>query len=379
MSWIKNSFIILILTLCCLLLIEVFFRNINQDINDQNLKEWMESKPKAFRNDPNFTNILKTLDGTCKWPPFIHANGSSFYSNDFECGKITYKNGKRVTIPIPDEWKKTIHIFGGSTLFGTGSVDAFTIPSIIQKNILNKDIRVLNYGISTYVVRQQNNALNFFKKDIQKDDIVIYYDGGNDFWNGVMLGNFDGDMIGFNQKNKSQLFQFIIRSWLSQNSETYQYLSDLKHGRSRKSYECDVNVEVASGRVAESAMHYSKKVNEAKAIVNNLGAKFYHFYQPTLFDSHAPTSYEKEVLLHNPCWAKAMLFRKDYNNIFFEVSKNSFDLTNILLGKDLFFDYIHVSAKGNVLISEAILNEIQDVNGMIYDISSKPPANIEWE
>ena len=64
MSWIKNSFIILILTLCCLLLIEVFFRNINQDINDQNLKEWMESKPKAFRNDPNFTNILKTLDGT---------------------------------------------------------------------------------------------------------------------------------------------------------------------------------------------------------------------------------------------------------------------------------------------------------------------------
>jgi len=30
-------------------------------------------------------------------------------------------------------------------------------------------------------------------------------------------------------------------------------------------------------------------------------------------------------------------------------------------------------------VSNAIINQVQGVNRVVYDISSKPPATIEWE
>jgi lysophospholipase L1-like esterase len=346
--------------MCCLLIIEVVVRTFNAD-EHKRASAWLESKPSAFRNEPNFASILKTLDGTCKWPPLIHRDGVSFYNDNFSCGDITYFSGKRVTLPIVSEWKKTIHVLGGSTVFGTGSTDSLTIPSIIQKTLLSDRVRVLNYGVSSYVTKQQNNTLTAFKNDIKQGDVVIYYDGGNDFWNGVMLGNFGGSMVGYNQNHKYQLNLFLVRSWLSQNSETYQLLSDLKHGRKKtKKGVCSVQPQIAMKRVDKAAIHYSNEINRARMISEKLGAKFFHFYQPTLFDSVSLTNYETEVLSKNPCWYLAQSLKEKFDKHFLDMSEYSIDLSDILVGKDLFFDYIHVSSEANQLVVEAIVKGISD-------------------
>ena len=42
-------------------------------------------------------------------------------------------------------------------------------------------------------------------------------------------------------------------------------------------------------------------------------------------------------------------------------------------------DWIHLPYEILAQISNAIINRVKGINRVVYDISSKPPATIEWE
>jgi GMP synthase (glutamine-hydrolysing) len=42
-------------------------------------------------------------------------------------------------------------------------------------------------------------------------------------------------------------------------------------------------------------------------------------------------------------------------------------------------DFSHIPHEVLATISSRIINEVRGVNRVVYDISSKPPATIEWE
>ena len=42
-------------------------------------------------------------------------------------------------------------------------------------------------------------------------------------------------------------------------------------------------------------------------------------------------------------------------------------------------DFSHIPYDVLGIISSRIINEVRGVNRVVYDISSKPPATIEWE
>ncbi len=42
-------------------------------------------------------------------------------------------------------------------------------------------------------------------------------------------------------------------------------------------------------------------------------------------------------------------------------------------------DWVHIDPEVLATISTRIINEVPGINRVAYDISSKPPATIEWE
>jgi GMP synthase (glutamine-hydrolysing) len=42
-------------------------------------------------------------------------------------------------------------------------------------------------------------------------------------------------------------------------------------------------------------------------------------------------------------------------------------------------DWVHVDHDLLGKIANRIINEVQGINRVVYDVSSKPPATIEWE
>lgn len=335
-----------LVTIFLLLLIEGCVRIFYSGTEIFEFEKFISSRPGPFKNDPEFDIIF---DKSCekKIPPLITKDGEIFYQRDFSCGGVTYLNRRRLTLPkLKIQFSKTIHVFGGSTVWGAGSTDAKTIPSLIQAEFLSKNLRVINYGMSSVVANQELQILNNNINDIKKGDIVIFYDGGNDFWNSVMQGNIGGTIVGFNQKNKLQLYLYEIRNWLYRNSRTYLAISDVKHQR-KKSLECLTKFDDAANRVLPAAKNYVLSIMKAKKITEERGAHFLHFFQPTLFDSQQPTKYESELLNQNPCYSIAQRLKPEFNKVFLNLSKSSVNFSSIFINKDLFWDYIHTSAKGN--------------------------------
>ena len=327
-------------------------------LNNPEENAWLNSVPKAFKNDKDFHKVITHLNGECFTPPLIHIESLSRYSRDFKCEGLTYKNNKRLTLPIIDKWFKTIHVFGGSTVYGTGAVNEKTIPSYLQLKFGRNNIRVLNYGFPSYVASQQNKAMYYYINDIKEGDIVIYYDGGNDFWNGVLLSNFDDTIIGYNLEHNYQIYIYNLKNWLSKNSKLYKLMSNLRHNR-KNPKKCNIDLNSLNKKnIISAATFYANKILEARNIAEKRNAVFYHFLQPTLFDVNEFSEYEQEIFSHHPCYGVARQNKELYDSEFLKISEKSIDLSEILNNKDLFFDYIHLSSNGNKIVSENIINHL---------------------
>ena len=86
---------------------------------------------------------------------------------------------------------------------------------------------------------------------------------------------------------------------------------------------------------------------KAKKIAEVRGA---YFFQPTLFETQNPTKYEFELLNQNPFYLIAQQLKPKFNQNFLANSNSSIDLLSVYINKDLLWDYIHTSAKGNEVI-----------------------------
>ena len=99
--------------------------------------------------------------------------------------RVNIRGGHRVTVNQPEDFKRTIYLIGGCTVFGVGAADEHTIASFLQ-DLLNdifpeKKICVQNYGF--YLAELQDSQSNEELKilnalPVKKGDIILWGLGG---------------------------------------------------------------------------------------------------------------------------------------------------------------------------------------------------------
>ncbi len=99
------------------------------------------------------------------------------------------KNGLRAGVPVDaahdGQSPLVVWAFGGSTLFGWGLADNYSIPSLLQielqKRLPNRQVRVQNFAVPIYNSSQE---LALFAANLRdhKPDIAFFFDGINDLW-----------------------------------------------------------------------------------------------------------------------------------------------------------------------------------------------------
>lgn len=300
------------------------------------------------------------------------SNGFPEYSKDHHCEGFNVIQSTRLTVGQPKSALNTIHVFGGSTVFGTAASDDQTIPSYIQLKLgsTNSNYKVVNNGIPSANVKQQLARLE--KINIKKDDIVIFYDGGNDVWQSNIYQKPDESILDFNKNHKLDLFLYKVTYKLNEYSSTYKLIS--------KYVLSDDDCKLSSEEAARNAIltkrgmsQYFDNIRKAKVNVESKGATFYHFFQPLLFSrSDELSNYEKGLIPYifnrDKCnnFEKIITisygeYRREYLKLLNQINGSdlSFELNPILYDREFFIDWIHVTAPGNEIIANKILKKLK--------------------
>lgn len=303
------------------------------------------------------------------------------------CRGITIINGWRITTNQPKNPLQDIYIFGGSTVMNVEVPNEFTIASYLQRNLnsINSPYKVNNRGFTTVTTNQQNEFL--YKTDIKKGDIVIYYDGGNNQWQGVVYNSPKGTIIESMRKIRkrssirkalSKMHSYKFLSFLKANIKTQEGPSLEKDNICKFSYKnIDKNIDKKSNIAFEL---YKKDLIDAAEFVRKNGGKFFHFYQPNLFSNKISelTLYEKKLANTTPssmvpCGSSfylgnsSIVFSRRHSELINSgiISTNlskifSKNINPRLKNEEFFLDWIHVTERGNKIIADAIFKKIDN-------------------
>ena len=315
-------------------------------------------------------------DSSCKPPPIVTDSGNlSRYLEDFSCDGVSIQDGLRLTVDSPIKPSKTIHVFGGSTVFGTGSKDSETIPSYMQKVLNNNgfNIAVKNYGFMTLVASQQLAALK--AANLRPGDIVLFYDGGNDAFNSFVYGSPQGTIIGYNRNNKLAFALVKARHYLQSNSALYRVLGALKADISGKNSPSDAQCSDIPNDFSQDSYvnHYFSILADSKSYAKSKGVQFLHSFQPILGSSNGLSTDESSRVLEllsvdgiarctqDNLLGYYSLLSEKYDKYLGNV--NGLNLSSVFAGSaspfaERYIDWIHMTPAANKKIAEKLIHHI---------------------
>jgi len=261
----------------------------------------------------------------------------------------------------------SVWVFGGSTVYGTGVPDWATLPSYLSRS-LNRAGRacviVTNFGVEGYVTTQELIFLIEQLKRGGKPDIVIFYDGFNDAYNGMAAtdpwsAHYGLDTIKARTEGSFRgRFDFVHRLYTVRVVDAACQLFR-RRGES-------LNTDELRAKAVAVVNNYEANQNIAGALAQAYHFRFYGFWQPTLSYGRKPLdSFERQIIEFEaskksrfdarPVVAAYQEAERRAPNASFVYLADLFDS----IPEPIYIDEAHFGPHGNELAADAIAKYIE--------------------
>jgi lysophospholipase L1-like esterase len=286
-----------------------------------------------------------------RWSPYTYWVVGEFHGEYINIDS----NGIRYTPDYTNDTEQRIFVFGGSTVWGEGARDAYTIPGHLARLLYENDTsqQVINFGQTGYVSTQDVIWFQLQLTSGNIPDIAIFYQGFND-----VLSAWSQDLTGLTLQENMRLNDAeagrILRSGQPvlrlPNEPLQQYDFSLAN--------------VQSADALTIAERWLANVELVNILADAYGVEVLFVWQPAIMFKSPQTATEHAIIER---WnnERAGLFDL-YTEVDTVIRQRVHEYDNIILLSDLFrgvdetifHDLVHITEIGNGMVATAILLEI---------------------
>ena len=302
-----------------------------------------------------------------RWHPYVYFRRKPY------AGKLIHvdANGFRVTLNAKTDLnQRSVWLFGGSTVWGTGVSDAHTLASELARVA---SVQVLNFGETGYVSAQSQLAFMASLRcpDAALPDFAVFVDGVNDVYAALQSGIAGAPQ---NESNRQAEFN-VTRSGdafaaaMLERMEGIRLLTERLHGTKPEPAVVDLAQQVAR--------NYLAVVRQTRALAAAQGVQAIFVWQPSVFDKAQPNDEEKSVIgsslarhrdlqLAATRALKVLLQNQPEADVL--VLDTLFDASS----GPIFIDFAHTGLEGNALMAGRLAQELEEAP--VSSISAIKPA-----
>jgi lysophospholipase L1-like esterase len=272
--------------------------------------------------------------------------------------------------PAQSARRKRVFVFGGSTVWGTGARDDYTIPSFLAKQLAEEGVEadVINYGESAYVMMQEVIALLLRLNEGDVPDAVVFYDGFNDAFTAYQNGAAGIPQNEFNRRAEFGLLQDhprLRKEYLRRLPAEFQGISRLATAARRRivsqgfdPIERPPTQPPTDGLARDVIRGYEANIKMVQALADEYRFSCHFFWQPALVTKKHLSPTEARRANRAEPWKDFLLTVYDGVRTSKIVSQNKHfeDISSIFdeVTTMVYLDWAHVTEEGNELIAQRI-------------------------
>ena len=293
-----------------------------------------------------------------QWQPFVYFRRKPY------AGTLIHvdAHGFRATVnPTHSENQRSVWLFGGSTVWGTGVSDAHTLASELARAA---SVQVLNFGETGYVSAQSQLAFMASLRctDAVRPDFAVFVDGVNDVYAALQSG-----VAGTPQNESNRTAEFnVTRSADAFAAALLERLEGIRLLERRvRGVEPEREINTLAYQVARN---YLAVVSQTRALAAAEGISVRFVWQPSVFDKAQPTDEERGVI--GSSLARHRDLQLATTRVLKNLLQNAPDADVLLLdtifdasSAPIFIDFAHTGLVGNALMAGRLAQELQKVPG----------------
>ncbi|MCA9511547.1 MAG: SGNH/GDSL hydrolase family protein [Myxococcales bacterium] len=295
-----------------------------------------------------------------RWEPYVYWVTRPF---EGELIRIDERGIRRTWSPPPKSASQPplrVFFFGGSTAWGRGARDDYTIPSLVAKELARRGgppVRVVNFGQSGWVSTQERIALALELRRGDIPDVAVFYDGVNDVFAAYQSGVAGIPQNEIKRQIDFERFELGLLARVADRSSIVRILRRI----GRRDPLSPPSTRTAAERTALARAvvdDYAGNIRIVEALVNRFDFDALHFWQPVVWSKARPTRVESEIR------SAFSPLEPLYQAVYDEVTGRP-DLDRLAAFHDVrdalddevgtsFFDYCHVGEEANAAIAARI-------------------------